>query len=96
MMMAATISGIYELTFFGFRYGYFDINGELQEFTYESGIPCDPDTKQPLDPALRQSSAASPRKSRGYFDYNLNRFVMPNGKTVKVVVNQGNRRRGGV
>ena len=30
------------------RYGYVDPDGQVRDFTYESGIPCDPLTKQPL------------------------------------------------
>ena len=86
--------------------------GEIREFTYESGLECDPLTKQPLILQRSQSAGgASPRKANkgtlnrfggqpakekttGYFDYRDNKFVLPDGRRVKVVVNSGNRARG--
>ena len=73
------------------RYGYIDPKGEVREFTYKSGIPCDPKTKQPLN----QDPTEKPRRNKkGYFDYSDNKFVLPNGKRVTVVVNKANRARG--
>ena len=85
-----------------FRYGYVDPDGQIREFTYESGLPCDPLTKEPLNqPAQSQQQQQSkqlpindPRASAGYYDYNQNKFVLPNGKRVTVVVNNQNRARG--
>lgn len=72
------------------RYGYIDPRGEVREFSYSSGIECDPLTKQPL-----QQDVRSPRgKKRGYFDYNTNRFVTADGRKGKLTVNKANRRRG--
>ncbi len=91
------------------RYGYVDPQGEIQEFTYESGLPCDPLTKQPLNkpsaaffnPGVRPSKATTLRSGEpprsavtGYFDYSANRFVLPDGRRVKVVVNKDNMARG--
>ncbi len=74
-----------------FRYGYVDPLGEVREFTYKSGIPCDPETKESLD----QKKEAQPRRTRlGYFDYRRNKYVLPSGKLVTVVVNKSNRARG--
>ena len=81
-----------------------DVNGEVKEFNYETGIPCDPLTKQPLF----QDASVGPRGSQqqqapiersvarevGHYDYRTNRFVKPNGKKLKVIVNKNNRRRG--
>ncbi len=90
-----------------FSYGYVDPQGEIQEFTYESGLPCDPLTKQPINnPAPVPAAAASRRSSAlrqgsppraavtGYFDYRDNRFVLPDGRRVRVVVNKDNMARG--
>ena len=85
------------------RYGYVDPDGQIREFTYESGIPCDPLTKEPLaqpsQPQQQQQQAAQqaqadPRITTGYYDYNQNKFVLPNGKRVTVLVNDNNRARG--
>ena len=75
-----------------FRYGYIDPRGDVREFTYKSGIPCDPETKQPLQPD--RNSQKPVRNKKGYFDYSDNRFVLPSGRRVKVVVNKANRARG--
>lgn len=74
-----------------FRYGYVDPKGEVREFTYKSGIPCDPETKQPLRPDPTEKPQ---RNKKGYFDYSDNKFVLPSGKRVTVVVNKANRARG--
>jgi len=83
------------------RYGYLDADGKDREFTYQTGVPCDPLTKEPLDQDQEvrfSSSPSGPRRSKvakklGYFDYNTNRFVTATGRRVKVVVNNKNRRR---
>jgi len=83
-------------------YGYVDDSGEVREYTYESGIQCDPLTKQPLFTPAQQASRSSQQaqepvsvaRSVGHFDYRTNRFVKPNGRRLKVVVNKNNRRRG--
>ncbi len=80
-----------------FRYGYVDPLGKIREFTYQSGTPCDPKTKQPIkQPTARSFSGVSPTRASktGYFDYSDNRFVLPDGRRVKVVVNKANRARG--
>jgi hypothetical protein len=73
------------------RYGYIDPRGEVREFSYESGIACDPLTKQPLQQDVRTSPKG---KNRGYFDYNTNRFITADGRKGKLTVNKANRRRG--
>ena len=73
-----------------FSYGYIDPRGEVREFTYSSGIACDPLTKQPLD----EGSRHKPRRKTGYYDYNSNRFVTADGRRGKLIVNKNNRRRG--
>ena len=74
-----------------FRYGYVDPFGEVREFTYQSGIECDPDTKQPLQP----ESNPNPRgRKRGYYDYNSRQYVTKDGRKGKLIVNKNNRRRG--
>ncbi len=94
-------------------YGYVNPLGDIKEFTYESGLPCDPLTKQPIGnpspPAagLRRSAASTrggggaqrfgqPSKASvtGYYDYSDNRFVLPDGRRVKVVVNRDKMARG--
>jgi len=79
------------------RYGYIDPDGQVREFTYESGIPCDPLTKQSLIPqslSSKQTQFADPSIKTGYHDYNENKFVLPNGKRVTVVVNENAKARG--
>lgn len=81
-----------------------DPTGKIREFTYESGLECDPKTKQPLRlPSSSFNSAAGAKsgkkaaaaaKKTGYYDYSDNRFVLPDGRRVKVVVNKANRARG--
>ena len=73
------------------RYGYIDPRGEVREFSYKSGNPCNPDTKQPLQAEDRVSK---PKDKKGHFDWVDNRFVLPSGRRVKVVVNKANRARG--
>jgi hypothetical protein len=75
-----------------FRYGYVDPRGEVREFTYRSGNVCDPVTKLSLDPS--PASRGPIRTQKGYFDYKDNKFVLPSGKRVTVVVNKSNRARG--
>merc|ERR1712061_211357 len=54
------------------RYGYIDPLGNVREFTYKSGIPCEPETRQPL----QSDPTPKPEKNKkGYFDYSDNKFV---------------------
>ena len=83
------------------RYGYVDPSGEIREFTYTNGIACDPLTKQSRPAVGGGSSSNSPRPvgsaraaRTGYYDYNSRRFVKPDGRKFKVVVNKANRARG--
>ena len=73
-----------------FRYGYIDPLGEVREFTYQSGIECDPITKQPVD----EESSTPQNRQRGYFDYNANRYVTKDGRRGKLMVNKNKMRRG--
>jgi len=75
------------------KYGYTDPSGEIREYSYTSGIRCDPDTRKVTasDPGL--TGARGPN-GHGFFDYSQNKFVMPDGRRVTVVVNQGNKARG--
>ena len=46
-------------------------------------------------PLVPDPTATEPEQSKnGYFDYSDNRFVLPSGKRVTVVVNKKNRARG--
>jgi len=71
------------------KYGYVDPDGEVREYSYTSGNRCDPETRKV---AAAQSESRSSK--HGYFDHARNNFVMPNGKRVRVIVNQGNKARG--
>merc|ERR1712051_1081873 len=44
------------------RYGYIDPLGEVREFTYQSGIECDPITKQPVDEESRKGARERERE----------------------------------
>ncbi len=72
------------------RYGYVDADGEVREYKYTSGIPCDGSerTRQPS----RQPDTTT--RKTGYYDYGSNRFVLPDGRKVKVVINDSNKARG--
>ena len=74
-----------------FRYGYVDPQNNVREFTYKSGNPCDPETKQPLTP---DPTPQPEENKKGYYDYSDNKFVLPSGKRVTLVVNKKNRARG--
>ncbi|XP_040583632.1 uncharacterized protein [Lepeophtheirus salmonis] len=67
------------------RYGYIDDSGEVREYNYESGAPCQQE---------KNSLGSLESKGVGYFDYNDNRFVLPDGRRVKVQINQKHRARG--
>ena len=51
-------------------------------------------SNEPKFDQASQQAQADPRTRTGYYDYNQNKFVLPNGKPVTVVVNEGNRARG--
>jgi hypothetical protein len=73
------------------RYGYIDPFGKIRDFTYSSGVSCDPAARL----ASSQTVDTSTRAARaGYFDYTTDRFIRPDGTKVKVVVNKANRARG--
>ena len=83
-------------TLLSFRYGYVDPKGEIREFKYSSGVPCDPITKKSFAAKNKKQNSRSEKKlqNKGYFDYSDNKFVLPDGRRVKVVVNKKNRARG--
>lgn len=68
-----------------------DPRGEIREFSYQSGVPCDPASKARAAKKGQQPTRAS---KTGYYDYSDNKFVLPDGRRVKVVVNKANRARG--
>jgi len=68
------------------RYGYVDPLGKIREFTYESGMPCDPKTKQRFDlpkssnavgvsAGVAAASSTTINHQTGYFDYSDNRWA---------------------
>ena len=79
-----------------FRYGYIDPQNNVREFSYKSGNPCDPETKQELnpDPSPDFGNTQKARFQSGNFDYTDNKFVLPSGKRGTLTVNKKNRARG--
>jgi len=73
------------------RYGYVDPSGQLREYSYSSGVKCNPVTRQ--QQTVTQSGSSGKRSKHGFFDYNENKFVLPDGRRVTVVVNQSKRAR---
>jgi len=69
------------------KYGFTDSNGEKREYSYSSGVRCDPDSRK-----VAHTDPAPP--GHGFYDYSENKFVMPSGRRVTVVVNQRNKARG--
>lgn len=72
------------------KYGYIDPSGEVREYSYTSGVPCDPLTRK----IASDQSASTGANGHGFYDYAHNKFVMPDGRRVRVVVNQSNKARG--
>lgn len=52
------------------RYGYVDPDGLKREYTYETGILCDPNNK---------NGNEEDEEQKGYVDYQENKAVLPNG-----------------
>lgn len=75
------------------KYGYIDPAGEVREYSYTSGNRCDPDTRQVETVSNEQTGARGPN-GHGFYDYGQNKFVMSDGRRVRVVVNQRNKARG--
>jgi len=73
------------------KYGYVDPTGESREYSYTSGIRCDPNTRKVK---TVQGSSQPVGQSQGYYDYSRNKFVLPNGRRVTVRVNKNNKARG--
>lgn len=51
------------------KYGYIDLDGIRREYSYETGIRCDEDEQEE-------------DKENGFVDYQENKLVLPNGKTI--------------
>ncbi|KAK2588274.1 hypothetical protein KPH14_004297 [Odynerus spinipes] len=51
------------------KYGYVDPDGLRREYTYETGIKCDEEQKEE-------------EEQNGFVDYQENKLVLPNGKTI--------------
>ncbi|TRY62143.1 hypothetical protein TCAL_11301 [Tigriopus californicus] len=75
------------------RYGYIDPQGKIREFSYQNGIPCNPQTREVFNRRSSKSTASKPKKV-GYYDYNTNKFVLPDGRRVTLEVNDKFRARG--
>merc|ERR1712048_74442 len=72
------------------RYGYVDPTGEAREYSYTSGIRCDPTTRE-----IEKAAGGDGRENvKGYFDYASRKFIMPDGRRVTVRVNPNKRARG--
>ncbi|XP_043274216.1 probable serine/threonine-protein kinase DDB_G0281745 [Venturia canescens] len=51
------------------KYGYIDLDGFRREYTYETGIKCDEEQQEE-------------ERENGFVDYQENKLVLPNGKTI--------------
>lgn len=78
------------------KYGYIDPTGEVREYSYSSGVKCDPLTRKVESDNNQAGNQGSDRgiNRLGVFDYNQQKFIMPDGRKVRVVVNNANRARG--
>lgn len=68
------------------RYGYIDPDGMKREYTYETGILCDPNKKD-----LDEDDDELPGGS--YIDYQENAMVFPNGERVSLNAFNNNKAR---
>lgn len=75
------------------RYGYIDPQGKIREFSYQNGIPCNPETREVFNRRSSKSTTSKVKKV-GYYDYNTNKFVLPDGRRVTLEVNDKFRARG--
>jgi len=75
------------------KYGFTDSDGEKREYSYSSGVRCDPDSRKATHTDPNQTTGKG-ANGHGFYDYSENKFVMPSGRRVRVVVNQGNKARG--
>jgi len=75
------------------KYGFTDSDGEKREYSYSSGVRCDPDSRKATHTDPNQTTGIG-ATGHGFYDYSENMFVMPSGRRVRVVVNQGNKARG--
>jgi len=79
------------------KYGYIDPTGEVREYSYSSGVKCDPFTRKVESDRSSNNGDSGGRRGinrLGVYDYNQKKFIMPDGRKVRVVVNQKNRARG--
>ncbi|RZF49040.1 hypothetical protein LSTR_LSTR016850, partial [Laodelphax striatellus] len=70
------------------KYGYIDPDGVRREYSYSSGIPCDPAASK------SDNEQAGSSNNEGYIDYQNNRYVLPNGDSVdldKMVKNRARK-----
>lgn len=70
-MSANHVYNMYVLLCSG-RYGYVDPDGMKREYTYETGIACDPNKKNSEEDEIAD----------GYIDYQNQEMVLPNGDRI--------------
>lgn len=65
------------------RYGYVDPDGMKREYTYETGIACDPNKRDSQEDELAE----------GYVDYQTQEMVLPNGDRFDIAGGKNKGRR---
>ncbi|XP_059619765.1 uncharacterized protein LOC132263796 isoform X3 [Phlebotomus argentipes] len=68
------------------RYGYIDPDGEKREYTYETGIQCDPN---------KRDEESEEDDLGGYVDYQENKAVLPSGVKIDLGGKKQSKRPGG-
>uniref|UniRef100_A0A6B2E799 Putative conserved secreted protein n=1 Tax=Phlebotomus kandelakii TaxID=1109342 RepID=A0A6B2E799_9DIPT len=68
------------------RYGYIDPDGEKREYTYETGIQCDPN---------KRDEESDEDDLGGYVDYQENKAVLPSGVKIDLGGKNKSKRPGG-
>lgn len=69
------------------RYGYVDPDGLKREYTYETGIQCDPnkrDLEEQEEEDVNNENGATLQDNGAYVDYQENTMVLPNGKRINL------------
>lgn len=69
------------------RYGYIDPDGVKREYTYETGIQCDPNKRDLEEPELDEEGGpggSSLQDNGAYVDYQENQMVLPNGQRINL------------
>lgn len=64
------------------RYGYIDPEGTKREYTYETGILCDPSKRDLED--QEDDVEDGPRPNEAYVDYQENQMVLPSGQRISL------------